>query len=82
VQQSTVGLDVASLVDHLRRGVELGVHHRDLLDDLRRAHERTLLAMQELRELPALEVPAEGRLLGGREALEHARAEDRDRLVG
>ena len=63
VQQARVRLDVARLVDDLRRGVELGVDGRHLLHDLRGADERALLAVQELRELPGLEVVPDSRLL-------------------
>src|SRR5207244_12566645 len=40
------------------------------------------LAVQELRELPGLEVAPKGSPLLTRELLPHGRAEDRDRLVG
>ena len=46
-------LDVAGLVDDLRGGVELGVVPRHGLDDLGRAQQRALLAVQELRQRPA-----------------------------
>jgi hypothetical protein len=39
-------LDVAGLVDDLRRRVELRVDRRDGSDDLRRAHQRALLTVQ------------------------------------
>ena len=82
VQQPRVRLDVARLVDHLRRGVELGVDARHLLHDLRGADQRALLAVQELRQLPGLKVAAEIRLLLARQSLADVGAEDRDRLVG
>ena len=56
VQQPAVGLDVPRLVDHLGGGVELGVDRGHLLDDLRGADERALLPVQELGELPRLEM--------------------------
>ena len=52
-------LDVAGLVDDLRRGVQLGVVPRHGLDDLRRAQQRALLAVEELRQRPAALVDAE-----------------------
>src|SRR5947199_115314 len=82
VQEARVGLHMARLVHHLRGGVEFGVDARHLLHDLGGADERPLLAVQELRELPGLEVAPEGGLLLAREPLPHGRAEDRDRLVG
>ena len=82
VQEPLVRLDVARLVHHLRRGVELRVDARHLLHDLRRADERPLLAMQELRELPRLEMPARVGLLARGQAPPHLRAEDGDRFVG
>ena len=47
-------LDVARLVDHLRRGVVLGVDPRHGLDDAGGAQQRALLTVQELREEPVL----------------------------
>ena len=47
-------LDVAGLVHDLRGGVVLGVDPRDGLDDLRRAEQRTLLTVHELRQEPVL----------------------------
>src|SRR5262249_16301235 len=81
VQEPLVGLDVARLVHDLGRGVELRVDARDLLDDLRRADERPLLAVQELRELPRLEMAACIRLLPRREPAPHVRAGGGGRLV-
>ena len=63
VQQLRVGLDVPRLVHHLGGGVELGVDVRHLLHDLGGAHQRALLAVQELRELPRLQVAAQVRPL-------------------
>ena len=61
-------LDVARLVHGLRRGVELGVGVRHRVHELRRHHERALLAVQEVaqaeRRRAARELPA--RLLGER----------------
>ena len=58
LQQALVALDVARLVDHLGRGVELGIDVRHLGDDLGGADQRALLALHELADLPALEVAA------------------------
>ncbi len=52
LQEPGVKLHVACLVHYLGRAVELGVEVRDRLDDPRRADQRALLAVQELRELP------------------------------
>jgi hypothetical protein len=52
-------LDVAGLVHHLGRGVVLGVDPRHRLDDLRRADQRTLLAVHELAEGPVVGLDAE-----------------------
>ena len=79
VQQPRVRLDVARLVDHLGRGVELGVDVRHLLHDLGGADQRALLAVHELRELPGLEVAAHLRVLGRVMRFQTLRAEDRDR---
>ncbi len=59
VQVAAVDLDVPRLVDDLRRRVELGVDVGDRLHDLRRADQRTLLAVHELAEAPCLDVPAQ-----------------------
>ena len=52
-------LDVARLVDDLRRGVQLGVVPRHGLGDLRGAQQRALLAVQELGQRPPALVDAE-----------------------
>ena len=49
-------LDVARLVHHLRRRVVLGVDPRHGLDDARRAQQRALLAVHELREQRVLDL--------------------------
>ena len=82
MQETRVRFDVSRFVDDLRRRVELGVDARHLLHDLRGAHERALLAVQELRELPRLDVPANVRALLAGEPVPHVGAEDRDRFVG
>ena len=43
-------LDVSRLVHRLRRRIELGIGVRHRVHELRRDHERSLLAVQELRE--------------------------------
>jgi hypothetical protein len=58
MQLAAVHLDVACLVDDLRCGIELRVHVRHRLDDLRRADERPLLAMHELAESPRFDMEA------------------------
>ena len=58
VQVAAVDLDVAGLVDHLGRGVELRVDVRHRLHDLGGADQRALLAVHELAELPRRQVPA------------------------
>jgi len=50
---------MARLVDHLRAGVQLGVIPRHGLGDLGGADERTLLAVEELRERPLSALDAE-----------------------
>ena len=60
-QVAVVDLDVARLVEHLARGVELGLGPRHRLDDLRRREQRALLAVQELREHEAVHVDLERR---------------------
>ena len=52
-------LDVAGLVDDLRAGVQLGVVPRHGLDDLGRAEQRALLAVEELARRPAAALDAE-----------------------
>ncbi|MEZ5298794.1 MAG: hypothetical protein R2697_21680 [Ilumatobacteraceae bacterium] len=52
-------LDVAGLVDHLRRRVQLGVVPRHGLDDLGGAEQGALFAVEELRQRPAALVDAE-----------------------
>ena len=72
-------LDVAGFVDDLGACVQLGVVPRHGLDDLRGADQRTLLAVQELAELPveAMHTELEPLLLA---PLLHRRA-DEDVLV-
>ena len=52
VEVATEHLDVTCFVHHLRAGVQLGVVPRHGLDDFGCADERTLLAMEELRQRP------------------------------
>ncbi len=52
-------LDVAGLVDDLRGGVQLGVVPRHGLGDLGGAQQRTLLAVEELRQRPLAVLDAE-----------------------
>ena len=52
VDVAVVDLDVARLVDHLRRRVELAVESRHRVDQLRGREQRALLAVQELRQRP------------------------------
>ena len=59
VQQPRVGLDVARLVHHLGRRVELGLVGRHGLHDLGGRDERALLAVHELRERVGLQVAAD-----------------------
>ena len=77
-----VHLDVARLVGHLLRGVELRVDAWHGVDDLRGRQQGALLAVHELRQRP-------GHLLGAQlpdvllaELLPDVRAVDRDLLVG
>ena len=49
VEVAVEDLDVAALVHHLRRAVELAVEELHGLGDLRGGEERALLAVQELR---------------------------------
>src|SRR5262249_44738206 len=61
---------------------ELGVDARHLLHDLGGADERALLAVEELRVRPRLDVMADRRTLALRELLPDRGAVDDDRLVG
>ena len=59
VEVAVVDLDVARLVEHLRRRVVLRVHVGHGVDELRGREQRALLAVQELREDPAEHLDAE-----------------------
>jgi hypothetical protein len=82
VEQARVDLDVARLVHHLGRRVELGVDAGHLLHDLGRAQQGALLAVHELRELLGLQVPSQVGALLRRHPVPDVGAEDRDLLVG
>jgi hypothetical protein len=58
-QVARVDFDMAGFVNHLSRGVEFRVHVRHRLHNLRRADERPLFAVQELRKAPGFEVMAD-----------------------
>ena len=73
---------MAGLVHGLGGGVELRVHVGNDLDDLGRAHQRTLLAVQELREVPGRVVLAELSAAGFVGGLPGRAAEQRMELVG
>ncbi len=82
VQQALVDLDMARLIHHLGGGIELRLDIGDLLDDLRGANQRALLAMEELRKIVGLRMtPQVGLFLFG-QALPDRRAEDGKILVG
>src|SRR5690348_15561424 len=82
MQQARVGLDVPRLVYDLGRRIELGVDVLHLLDDLRGADQRALLAMEELRDLPRLSVAAELGPLPYGEPVPEIGAGDRDGVIG
>ena len=82
VQVAAVHLDVAGLVDHLGRRVELGVDVGHGLHDLRGADERALLAVHELAELPRRQVPAHvAALLRSSILSHHGEPNERDDFV-
>src|SRR5438132_1543807 len=81
VQQPRVRLHVARLVHHLRGRIELRVQIGDGLDDPGGGHQRTLLAVHELREGLRLLVVAQVDLLLVRHLVPERRAEDRDQPV-
>ena len=81
-QELVVDLDVAGLVHHLGGGVELGVDVGHRLDDLGRADQRPLLAVEELGEEPGGVVVADVVLLGPAHLHPRRRAVDRHVHVG
>ena len=81
VQQPRVRLHVARLVHHLRGRIELRVQIGDGLDDPGGGHQRTLLAVHELREGLRLLVVSQVDLLLVRHLVPERRAEDRDQPV-
>ncbi len=82
LQEPRERLDVPGLVHGLGGRVELRVQVRDDLDDLGRAYHRALLAVQELRELPGLEVLAHLGATCVVCGVPHRAAEQRMELVG
>jgi hypothetical protein len=82
LDETPVHLHVPRLVHHLGRSVLLRLVPGHGVDDLRGGEQRTLLAVEELAELPGDGLVPHALDLARVEAVPHRRAEDSDRRVG